>query len=69
MARFRIGDRVKVNVTVGSIYDKCGTIIGYAQTQYFVSGQCYPAPRWRVLLDNDECISIDEKYLNAREEW
>ena len=63
MARFKIGDRVKVNITIGSVFDKSGTITDYAQMQYEAPGQCYSVPSWKVQLDNGECISISEKYL------
>ena len=68
MARFKIGDRVRINITIGRIYDKSGTITGYAQMQYSVPGQCYSMPRWKVQLDDGECISIHEKYLNPDKE-
>lgn len=64
MARFKIGDRVRVNITIGSIYDKAGTITGYAQIQYSIAGQCYSMPNWKVRLDDGESISINERYLN-----
>lgn len=65
MSRFKIGDRVKVNITIGEIYDKTGIITGYAQMQYERIGQCYSMPNWKVQLDNGECISINERYLNS----
>lgn len=64
MARFTIGSRVRINVTIGSIYNKTGTIVGYAQIQNASSGECYTTPVWRILLDGGRCISISEKYLN-----
>ena len=63
MARFKVGDRVRVNITIGSIYDKAGIITGRAQMQYNVPGQCYTAPIWKVRLDCGESISIKEAYL------
>jgi len=68
MARFKIGDKVRVNITIGSIYDKVGTITGYAQIQYGVVGQCYSMPSWKVRLDNGESISINERYLSPDRE-
>ena len=68
MARFKIGDRVRVCITIGSIYDKVGTITGYAQTQYDVPGQLYSVPSWKVLLDDGETIGINERYLNPDKE-
>lgn len=68
MARFKIGDRVRVIITIGSIYDKAGTITGYAQMQYSVPGQCYSTPSWKVRLDDGETISINERYLNPDKE-
>lgn len=68
MARFRIGDRIKVNVTIGSIYDKAGTITGYAQAQHVTAGQLYSSPNWSVQLDDGEVISINERYLNPDKE-
>lgn len=64
MARFKIGDRVRVNVTIGEIYDETGTIVGYGQMQMQVYGQCYSMPSWKIQLDNGECITLNEKYLN-----
>lgn len=68
MAKFNIGDRVRVNITIGSIYDKSGTITSYAQVQYESIGQCYTVPRWRVQLDDGESICIRERYLNPERE-
>lgn len=66
MARFKIGDRVKANITIGGIYDKTGEIIGYAsiQTGSFF-GEYYSTPRWKVKLEDGEVISLSEKYLGA----
>ena len=64
MARFKIGDRVKVNATIGAIYDKVGTIVSHGQVQMWSSGQCYSMPSWKIQLDNGDCISLNEKYLN-----
>lgn len=64
MAKFKIGDRVRVSITIGRIYNKTGTITGYAQMQYSVVGQCYSMPSWKVYLDDGETISISERYLN-----
>ena len=64
MGRFKIGDRVRVNVTIGSIYDKAGIIVGLASMQTFDEGQCYLTPNWKVRLDNDHCIALSERYLN-----
>ena len=68
MARFRLGDRVRVIVTIGNIYDKAGTITGYAQMQCSAAGQVYTMPNWKVKLDNGECISISERYLAPNRE-
>ena len=68
MTRFNIGDRVRVNITIGSIYDKTGIITGYAQAQYGTAGQLYNVPSWKVQLDEGECISLSEKYLNPATE-
>lgn len=68
MARFKIGDRVRVCITIGRIYDKAGTITGYEQMQYAVTGQCYETPCWKVRLDDGEEISLHEKYLNPDKE-
>lgn len=64
MARFKTGDRVRVNITIGSIYDRCGTIIDHVQSPYFIYGQIYSTPSWKVQFDNGECITINERYLN-----
>lgn len=64
MARFEIGDRVRINITIGSIYNKVGTITGYAQMHICCPGECYPTPRWRVELDTGDCISVSENCLN-----
>ena len=64
MARFKIGDRVKVNITKGKIYNKCGVIAGYGKMQQFFGGQCYSMPNWKIKLDCGECICINERYLN-----
>ena len=66
--KIKIGDRVKVNATIVSIYNKAGSIIGYAQMQYVRPGQCYSMPSWEVLLDNGECIELNERYLNPDRE-
>lgn len=68
MARFKIGDRVRVCITIGRIYDKAGTITGYAQMQYSVPGQCYSMSSWKVRLDNGEVISINERHLSPGKE-
>lgn len=68
MARYKIGDRVRVNITIGSIYDKTGTITGYAQAQYSARGQIFNTPNWKVILDDGECISINERHLNLDRE-
>ena len=68
MARFKIGDRVRINITIGGIYDKAGTIADYAQKQYYVSGQLSSMPNWKVRLDDGEIISINEMYLNPYKE-
>lgn len=66
MARFKIGDRVNVNITIGDIYGKIGEIVGYASLQLGDPyGVCYSTPRWKVKLDNGKTISLSEKYLNA----
>lgn len=68
MARFKIGDRVRVSITIGRIYNKTGIITGYAQMQYSVPGQCYSTPSWKVRLSDGEEISISETYLNPDRE-
>lgn len=68
MARFQIGDRVKVNVTIGEIYDKTGTIVGYGQVQLERLGQIYSMPSWKIQLDNGTCISLSEMYLGRVKE-
>ncbi len=68
MAKYKIGDRIKINITIGHIYDQGGIITGYAQMQYECAGQCYTVPNWKVQLDNGECISINERYLNQDRE-
>ena len=64
MARFKVGDRVRVNATVGQIYDKAGTITGNAQMQRTIPGECYITLRYKVRLDDGKEIDLHEKYLN-----
>lgn len=64
MARFKIGNRVKSNLAFGPTSGKEGTIIGHGQVQMWVPGQCYSMPSWKIQLDNGDCISLNEKYLN-----
>ena len=52
MARFKMGDRVLINVTSGSIYDKAGKIIGLGQMQNFNPKECYFTFNYKVELDD-----------------
>ena len=62
--RFKPGDRVRINVTVGDLYNKTGTVIGLGSNQCFVQSQCYPTFNYKIKLDEGKEISIHERFLN-----
>lgn len=65
MSRFNIGDRVECNLTSGELCNVKGVIVGYAQIQYWVPGQIYDVPSWKIKTDDGKIVSLNERFLNA----